>query len=376
LVPLQAAATADVDRGPLVAAVLAAAARAAERQSLLHEGFRRTAGDHSGGFVFCDFLLPPPLAGKGKKTPPFYRHVIALIIARMSPPTFPASEPIRTARSAAGLVACIAASLALAGCSTMLDHGGLAPEATYSASPANIASLTDVIQSQPNDPQAYNMRGTVLASSGRRKEALIDFNKAIQLDPKYAEAYANRGLVHRQDGKPDLALKDYDAAIRIDPNYAAAYLGRGLAWRDKKQNLKALEDINKAIAIRPDNAQAYYNRGLLYQGDNQHQFAIDDFATAITLAPREADPYLARALSYIAAGDLKAAASDLDNAVQIDEQNFAAWTSRGLAYERMGDKQKAAGSYAKALNIQQNYAPAADGFRRVGGEYGKTYQAF
>jgi len=36
----------------------------------------------------------------------------------------------------------------------------------------------------------------------------------------------------------------------------------------------------------------------------------------------------------------------------------------------------AAGSYAKALNIQQSYAPAADGFRRVGGENGKTYQAF
>ena len=61
---------------------------------------------------------------------------------------------------------------------------------------------------------------------------------------------------------------------------------------------------------------------------------------------------------------------------RLDEQNFAAWTSRGLAYERMGDKEKAAGSYAKALNIQQNYAPAADGFKRVGGQYGKTYQAF
>ena len=42
----------------------------------------------------------------------------------------------------------------------------------------------------------------------------------------------------------------------------------------------------------------------------------------------------------------------------------------------MGDKEKAAGSYAKALNIQQNYAPASEGFRRVGGQYGRTYQAF
>ena len=167
----------------------------------------------------------------------------------MTEPTRPSPCSTRhAARRTAGHALCVAVGLALAGCSSVLDHGGLAPEATYSASPANIASLTDVIQSQPNDPQAYNMRGTVLASSGRRKEALIDFNKAVQLDPKYSEAFANRGLVHRQDGQPDLAIKDYDAAIRIDPNYATAYLGRGLAWRDKKQNLKALEDINRAIA--------------------------------------------------------------------------------------------------------------------------------
>jgi Flp pilus assembly protein TadD len=147
----------------------------------------------------------------------------------MTPPSSPPRPIVRAASRSASL----AAALALASCASVMEHGAIAPEATYSASPANIASLTEVIQSQPNDPQAYNMRGTVLASSGRRKEALIDFNKAIALDSKYSEAYANRGLLHRQNGQPDLALKDYDAAIAIDPNYATAYLGRGLAWRDK-----------------------------------------------------------------------------------------------------------------------------------------------
>ena len=218
--------------------------------------------------------------------------------------------------------ATLAAALALAGCSTLLDQGGAAPDATFSASPANIASLTEVIQSQPNDPQAYNMRGTVLASSGRRKEALIDFNKAIQLDSKYAEAYANRGLVHRQNGQPDLALKDYDTAIRIDPNYAAAFLGRGLAWRDKKQNLRALEDINRAIAIRPDNAQAYYNRGLLYQGRRpapvrDRRFRDRDHAGAA----RSRSLSGARALLH-RGDDLKAAATDLDNAVATRRAEF------------------------------------------------------
>ena len=53
-----------------------------------------------------------------------------------------------------------------------------------------------------------------------------------------------------------------------------------------------------------------------------------------------------------------------------------AWTSRGLAYERLGDKEKAAGSYAKAININQNHEPAKQGFTRVGGKIGQTYQTF
>ena len=108
----------------------------------------------------------------------------------------------------------------------------------------------------------------------------------------------------------------------------------------------------------------------------QHAFAIDDFSTALGLANQNVDAYVARALSYLAIGDNKSAAQDLDGAVQSDPLNLRAWTSRGLAYERLGQKDKAAGSYAKALNINDKYQPAKDGFARVGGRIGQTYPTF
>jgi hypothetical protein len=39
----------------------------------------------------------------------------------------------------------------------------------------------------------------------------------------------------------------------------------------------------------------------------------------------------------------------------------------------MGDKEKAAGSYARAMNLNNSYQPAVAGFRRVGGQYGASY---
>src|SRR5687768_2448801 len=91
----------------------------------------------------------------------------------------------------------LAAVLALGGCQT-IGNGGASmvenEEVARIASPTNIASLSDVIRRNPNDPQAFNMRGSVYGRAARYQEALEDFNQAIRIDPKYAQAYANRGL--------------------------------------------------------------------------------------------------------------------------------------------------------------------------------------
>jgi len=78
----------------------------------------------------------------------------------------------------------------------------------------------------------------------------------------------------------------------------------------------------------------------------------------------------------MAINDLKAAASDLDAAVSAEPQSLQAWTTRAFAYERLGDKEKAAGSYARALNINRDHEPAKQGFTRVGGKTGQSYQTF
>jgi len=80
-------------------------------------------------------------------------------------------------------------AIALGGCSMTL--GSLSPssepkeEPAQVATSANLASLTETIKNNPNNPQAYNMRGSVLAQAGKTEEALGDFNKAISLDPNY-----------------------------------------------------------------------------------------------------------------------------------------------------------------------------------------------
>ena len=113
------------------------------------------------------------------------------------PVPYPFSGASRFGLRASAPIALIA--IALCGCS--INLGSLSPSAEREepaqlTSSSNIASLTEAIKNNPNDPQAYNMRGSVLAQAGKTEEALADFNKAVSLDPNYGQAFANRGLSH------------------------------------------------------------------------------------------------------------------------------------------------------------------------------------
>jgi tetratricopeptide (TPR) repeat protein len=134
--------------------------------------------------------------------------------------------------SARGALALLAA-LALAGCNS-LGMASAPPDAHVAevepdqtgASAVNIASLSDVIQRNPNDSAAYNTRGAAYARIGRYQNAIDDFTHAVQIDPNFVAAYVNRALAYRQIRKDSLALADFNQALAVNPNHAPAYLGR------------------------------------------------------------------------------------------------------------------------------------------------------
>jgi hypothetical protein len=119
------------------------------------------------------------------------------------------------------------AMLALAGCQTSTSNI-LAPIDKAQGSSENIGSLTSVIQSNPRDPEGYNVRGSAYGKAGRYKEALKDFDAALQLNPNFYQAYANRALIYRFMGEDARAVADYNRAIQITT--APSRSTRNMTW--------------------------------------------------------------------------------------------------------------------------------------------------
>ena len=64
----------------------------------------------------------------------------------------------------------------------------------------NIGSLTQVVNANPRDPEAYNVRGSAYGRAGKFSAALKDFTTAISLNRRFYQAYSNRALMYKNIG--------------------------------------------------------------------------------------------------------------------------------------------------------------------------------
>jgi Tfp pilus assembly protein PilF len=157
-----------------------------------------------------------------------------------------------------------------------------------------------------------------------RQQAIADLDRAIRLNPNDAEAYNIRGNVWDDLGDADRALADYEQAIRIDPNNPGPLRDRGILWRRKGALNRALVDLDRAIRLSFSNAQIYSDRGLLWYEKGHHDRALADFRRAVKIDPDFAIAYINRGVVAHRRRAIDRASPELDQAIHVDPSVFDA----------------------------------------------------
>ena len=131
---------------------------------------------------------------------------------------------------------------------------------------------------------ARQARGLAYMKSGDWNNVLLDTDALIQCEPENAEAYKMRGQARLALREYDKAHADFTQAIRLHGDAEVYYL-RARAKVQLGDINEAIFDCNCATASNPRLADAFYLRGTLrLQGSNRTR-GLEDRQKAHELNP-------------------------------------------------------------------------------------------
>jgi tetratricopeptide (TPR) repeat protein len=135
--------------------------------------------------------------------------------------------------------------------------------------------LAKVIEHEPSNPLAFNLRGMVKYNLGDYSGAIEDYSRAIEIYSTPEEGvrikiHAQRGNIINSPEKP-----------KPNPDLAVPYYNRALAKNATKDYSGAIEDYTSALENDSDMVTSYYNRGLARYNIGDLSGACDDWRTAI-----------------------------------------------------------------------------------------------
>ena len=82
------------------------------------------------------------------------------------------------------------------------------------------AVCRQILQAQPNLPEAEHLLGVIAHQNGKLGEAIEHVQRAVKLAPQVALFHANLGEMLRLAGRPRLAVAPARRALEIEPENA------------------------------------------------------------------------------------------------------------------------------------------------------------
>ena len=140
-----------------------------------------------------------------------------------------------------------------------------------------LAAVDAALKIESKSADALMLKGALLQSAGRPKEAREAIARAAALKPDNAESWYNLGLIETELQSLDAAVAAFDRALALRPNPQTWHY-RGVALQNLQRPAEALESFERTLALAPDALPSLFGRGemLLQLGRNQEAVAAFD----------------------------------------------------------------------------------------------------
>jgi tetratricopeptide (TPR) repeat protein len=189
-----------------------------------------------------------------------------------------------------------------------------------------LAIFKQVAQANPKNIAARLNVAATFAAKKQYGEAVKQYEEVLKLAPDRIEALGGIAQVHMAQGTPKAAFMRVEEALKSSKNPAAIHQLLGQLSYSSRDYSKAIEYLEKAVGQNPQLTAAYYTIGNSYAAQKRFDAALDQYRTILKKNPK----------------------------------SIPAHMMIGTLHDQRGETAKANEAYQKVLDIDKNFAPAAN----------------
>ena len=202
--------------------------------------------------------------------------------------------------------------------------------------------------------------GGMLASQGRRIEAIGAFRHALAACPAQLAWRCNLASLLAEDGRHEEAIAESAAVLAVDPGFATALYNQATSLLALGRADAAVGALSRCAALTPDDKRVHNNLGLALAAQGRHAAALDAYARALRLDAGYWRALNNRASAHMVLRQFEPALADLDRALRLAPRYARALVNRGTTLRALGRHEAALESYRTAFPDPDALANAMD----------------
>lgn len=208
--------------------------------------------------------------------------------------------------------------------------------------------LDSVIETNPNNPEAFYNRSLYFYKTNFQPRALVDILSAIKLETKNPKYFLHGGDIYIAMSQGKDAIDLINDGIQNNENNEELYLRATEYNFYMKDYKKALILVNDLLKINKNNADAYFFKGLIFKNLENKEKAISTFQTCIEQDPTHYNAYIQLGMMFSKKkNDL--AINYFNSALKVKNNSREAIYAKGFYYQQNKEYNKAKLMYIQML---------------------------
>ena len=237
-----------------------------------------------------------------------------------------------------------------------------------------IADFMQILEGNPNDPDALQSGAELLGRVGQFDKAMEFANQVMEQNPGSFSTYLMRARLYHRQGKHEEAIADLNEAVDIKPGNFLAYLDRAEVYYDRGDLDAAAADYGKARELRGTQLPRTVIDRMRVRSQNDVEKGIAEMKMFLEMddrnaqqANRDPDPEyrLILATTFVRESRpqdvvdvltplIESTADSYEDSARSRNAYYLALRDRGGSYLSLGKHQEAIDDYQKAREIVPN----------------------